>query len=50
MRVVCKKWWRGQGVQFMGVEGRRYKFCWSGNSDFMGDVVKEELCEKVVEV
>ena len=45
--------WRGQGVQFMGAKGRRYKFWWSGNSDGMGGLavlVKEELCEKVVEV
>ena len=36
-----------------GVMGRRYKLWWSGNSDGMGGVgvlVKEELCEKVVEV
>ena len=45
--------WRGQGTWFMGVKGRRYKLWWSGNSDGTGDVgvlVKEELCEKVVEV
>ena len=37
----------------MGVKGRRYKLWWSGNSDGMGGVgvlVKEELCEKVMEV
>ena len=37
----------------MGVKGRRYKLWWSGNSDGTGGVrvlVKEELCEKVVEV
>ena len=37
----------------MGVKGRRYKLWWSGNSDDTGGVgvlVKEELCEKVVEV
>ena len=37
----------------MGIKGRRYKFWWSGNSDGTGDVgvlVKEELCEKVMEV
>ena len=36
-----------------GVKGRRYKLWWSGNSDGTGGVgvlVKEELCEKVVEV
>ena len=45
--------WRGQGAQFMGAKSRRYKLCWSGNSDCTGGVgvlVKEELCEKVVEV
>ena len=45
--------WRGQGAQFMGVKGRRYKLWWSGNSDGTRGVavlVKEELCEKVVEV
>ena len=44
--------WRGQGVQFMGVKGRRYKLWWSGNSDGtegVGVLVKE-LCKKVVEV
>ena len=25
--------WRGQGVWFMGVKGRRYKLWWPGNSD-----------------
>ena len=37
----------------MGVKGRRYKLWWSGNSDgtrSVGVLVKEELCEKVVEV
>ena len=45
--------WRGQGAWFMVVKGRRYKLWWSGNSDGTGGVgvlVKEELCEKVVEV
>ena len=45
--------WRGQRVRFMGVKGRRYKLWWSGNGDGTGGVgvlVKEELCEKVVEV
>ena len=44
--------WRGQGARFLGVKGRRYKW-WCGNSDGTGGVavlVKEELCEKVVEV
>ena len=45
--------WRGQGVWFFGKKDRRYKLWWSGNSDGTGGVavlVKEELCEKVVEV
>ena len=38
---------------FMGVKGRKYKLWWSGNSDGMGGVgvlVKEELCEKAVDM
>ena len=44
--------WRGQGVLFMGVKGRRYRLRWSGNSDGTGGVgvLVKELCEKVVEV
>ena len=45
--------WRGQGVRFVGVRGRRYKLWWSGNNDRIGGVgilVKEELYEKVIEV
>ena len=45
--------WRGQGAQFLGLKGRRYKLWWSGNSDatgYVGVLVKEELCEKVVEL
>ena len=45
--------WRGQGVHFIGVEGRRYKLWWSGNDtgeDSVGILVKEELCESVVEI
>ena len=45
--------WRGQGAQFMGVKSRRYKLWWAGNSDGTGGVgvlVKEDLCEKLVEV
>ena len=37
----------------MGVKGRRYRLWWSGISDGTGGVgvlVREELCEKVVEV
>ena len=55
MDVCCLQevGWRGQGVQFLGMKGRRYKLQWSGNSDGAGGVgvlVKEELCEKAVEV
>ena len=28
--------WKGQGVRFMGVKGRRYKLGWCGNSDGVG--------------
>ncbi|XP_067052694.1 uncharacterized protein [Acropora muricata] len=50
MDVYClqEARWRGQGARFLG----RYKLWWSGNSDGTGGVgvlVKEELCEKVVE-
>ena len=44
---------RRQGARFVGIKGRRYKLWWSGNNDGIGGVeilVKEELCEKVVEV
>ena len=37
----------------LGVKGRRYKLWWSGKGDGFGGVVvmvKEEMCEKVVEV
>ena len=45
--------WRGQEARFVGCRGRRYKLWWSGNNDGIegvGILVKEELCEKVVEV
>jgi len=45
--------WKNKGVCFLGVVGRRYKLWWSGNSFGSGGVgilMKEELCEKVVEV
>ena len=44
---------RWQGARFVGCRGRRYKLWWSENNDRMGAVeipVKEELCEKVVEI
>ena len=45
--------WGGQGVSMLGMKGRRYKLWWSGKGDGVGGagvIVKEELCEKVVEV
>jgi len=45
--------WRGKSARFMGVRGRRYKLWWSGNDEGQGGVgilIKEELCEKVIEV
>ena len=45
--------WRGQGARMLGMKGRRYKLWWSGKWDGVGGVgvvVKEELCEKMVEV
>ena len=55
MDVCClqKVRWRGHGTRFLGVKDRRYKLWWSVNSDGIGGVgvlVKEELCEKLVEV
>ena len=40
------------GSSFVGCKGRRYKLLWSGNNDRIrgvGILVKEKLCEKVVE-
>ena len=53
--VCClqKVRWRGEGACFIGVKGRRYKLWWYGNDDKTGGVgilVKEELCENVVEI
>ena len=45
--------WTGYGFRMLGMVGRRYKFWWSGKWDGVGVVgvmVKEELCEKAVEV
>ena len=35
MDVCCLQGvrWRGPGVPFLGMKGRRYKLQWSGNSD-----------------
>ena len=40
-------------IRMLGMKGRRYKLWWFGKGDGIGGVegmVKEELCEKVVEV
>ena len=53
MRCLQKVRWRGQGARFVGCRDRRYKLRWSGNNNRIGGIeilVKEELCEKVVEV
>ena len=45
--------WIEQGARMLGVKGRRYKLWWSRKGDGVGSVgvtVKEELCEKVVEI
>ena len=45
--------WRGEGARFIDVKGKRCKLWWCGNDDKAGGVgilVKEELCENVVEV
>ena len=44
--------WRGEGAHLFGVKGRRYKLWWCGNDKIggVGILVKEELCEEVVEV
>ena len=45
--------WKNERTRFLGVFRRRYKLWWSGNSSGIGGVrilVKEELCEKVVDV
>ena len=43
--------WRGQGARMLGMEGKRYKLWWSGKGiGGVGVMVKEELCEKVVDV
>ena len=45
--------WRGQDARVLGMKGRRYRLWWSGKGDGVGGVgamVKEELCEQVVEL
>ena len=45
--------WRGQVTIMLGMKGRRYQLWWSGKEDGVsgvGVMVKEELCEKEVEV
>ena len=53
VRCLQEVRWRGEGASFFGVKGRRYKLWKCGNDDKTGGVgilVKEELCENVVEV
>ena len=40
--------WRLQGAMMLVKKGRRHKLWWSGKRDRVGDMAKEELCEKVV--
>ena len=45
--------WREQGARMVGMGERKYKLWWSSRSDWVGGVrvmVKEELCERVMEV
>ena len=45
--------WRGHGGRMLAMKGRRYNVWLSGKGDAVGGVgvmVKEELCEKEVEV
>ena len=45
--------WRVQGARMLGMKGRRYKQWWCEKGDGVGGVgvmVKEELCEQLVEV
>ena len=45
--------WKNEGTRFFRVFRRRYKLWWSGNRSGIrgvGILVKEELCEKVVDV
>ena len=53
MRYLQEVRWREQGARMLGMNGRIYKLWWSGKGDGVGGVgvlVKEELCEMVVEV
>ena len=45
--------WRGQRYRMLEMKGRRYKLWRSGKGDGVGGVgvmVKEQICEKVLEV
>ena len=45
--------WRGQGARMLGMKDWRYELWWSGKGYCVGGVgimVKEVMCEKVVEV
>ena len=51
MCCLHKVRWRGQKAQFVGCRGMSYKLWWSGNNDKRScNLVKEELCKKVVDV
>ena len=44
---------RAHAARMLGMKGRKYKLCISGKGDGVGGVgvmVKEELCETVVEI
>ena len=38
------------GSRMLGMKGRKYKLWWSGIGDGVGGMVKDELCEQVVDV
>ena len=51
VRCLQEVRWRGQGARILGMNGRRYTLWCSGKGDgVVGVIVKEDLCEKVVEV
>ena len=51
MCCLQERRWRWQGARMLGMKGRRYRLWWSGNGvGGVGVMVKEELCEKVVDV
>ena len=53
LRCLQEVRWRGCGSRLAGLQGRRCELWWSRNQEGDGGVgvlVKEELCDKVVEV